>query len=78
MIRELDTVVLARDFPEHGLEEGDLGAVVHVYREGAAYEVEFVVADGRTVALLSLDRRDVRPVRSQEILHVRELQRAAI
>jgi len=26
-----DTVVLTRDFPEYGLQGGDLGAVVHVY-----------------------------------------------
>jgi hypothetical protein len=30
-IRELDSVVLERDLPEHGLRRGDLGAVVHVY-----------------------------------------------
>jgi len=44
---ELDTVVLDRDFPEHGLRKGDLGAVVQVY-EPEALEVEFVTASGRT------------------------------
>ena len=29
--KELDTVVLERDVPEHGLRRGDLGAVVQVY-----------------------------------------------
>lgn len=28
--KELDTTVLARDLPEHGLRMGDLGAIVHV------------------------------------------------
>ncbi|MBI2163747.1 MAG: DUF4926 domain-containing protein [candidate division NC10 bacterium] len=28
MIRELDTVVLTHDIPEHGLKRGDVGAVV--------------------------------------------------
>lgn len=27
----LDSVVLVRDLPEHGLKSGDLGAVVEVY-----------------------------------------------
>ncbi len=31
MIRNLDTVVLTRDLPEHGLRSGDMGAVVHDY-----------------------------------------------
>ena len=42
---ELDTVVLATDLPEHGLRQGDLGAVVHVY-EPDGLEVEFVTASG--------------------------------
>ena len=29
--RKLDTVVLARDLPDHGLCAGDLGAVVEIY-----------------------------------------------
>ncbi len=42
MIRELDTVVLARDLAEHDLKQGDVGAVVHRYQDGIAYKVEFV------------------------------------
>jgi hypothetical protein len=30
-IRRLDTIVLARDLPAHGLRAGDLGAVVGIY-----------------------------------------------
>jgi len=75
MIKELDTVVLTRDLKEHGLREGDIGAVVHRYPEGTAYEVEFVSAGGATVALLTLTGEDIRPVGGREILHVRELAR---
>jgi hypothetical protein len=39
----LDTVVLDRDLPEHGLRSGDLGAVVEVY-EPDGLEVGFVTA----------------------------------
>lgn len=73
MIRELDTVVLTRDVEEHGLRRGDIGAVVHCYPDGGAYEVEFVTAEGATVGLLRLTGDDIRPVGGSEILHVREL-----
>jgi Domain of unknown function (DUF4926) len=76
MIRELETVVLARDIPEHGLAKGDVGAVVHCYADGDAYEVEFVTADGRTVAVLTLKGPEIRPIGRGEILHVRELASA--
>ncbi|MGH7964230.1 MAG: DUF4926 domain-containing protein [Candidatus Binatia bacterium] len=73
MIRELDSVVLTHDIKEHSLQQGDIGAVVHCYRDGAAFEVEFVTAEGRTVALLTLNPADIRPMSRREILHVREL-----
>jgi hypothetical protein len=73
MIKELDTVVLSRDLPEEGLKAGDLGAVVHLYESADAYEVEFVRADGHTVAVVTLSPADVRPMLGDEILHVRRL-----
>lgn len=76
MIRELDTIVLTHDIEEHGLRHGDVGAVVHCYKDGAAFEVEFVTAEGRTIALLTLTQADIRPMAEKEILHVRELASA--
>ena len=76
MIRELDMVALTRDFEAYGLKHGDIGAVVHKYgREG--FEVEFVTAEGKTVAVLTLKRSDVRALHGREILHVREISQAA-
>ena len=72
-MKELDLVVLTRDLPEHGLARGDVGTVVHAYSDGEAYEVEFVVASGETVAVLTLESCDVRPREGQEILHSRPL-----
>jgi hypothetical protein len=72
----LDTVVLDRDFPEHGLERGDLGAVVHVYAPDGL-EVEFVAASGRTEAVVTLKEEDVRQVRETDIIAVRDLRRTA-
>lgn len=71
MFEELDTVVLARDIEKYGLKRGDIGAVVHVYGSGKAVEVEFVAAKGKTVALVTLTPLDIRPMASDEILHVR-------
>lgn len=71
-ILELDTVVLTRDLAEHGLEQGDIGTIVHRYGDGAALEVEFVTGEGKTVAVLTLNTEDVRLMRNVEILHARE------
>jgi len=73
MIEELETVVLARDVPGHGLKRGDIGAVVHRYTDAEAFEVEFVTAEGKTIAVLTLSPEDLRPVGAAEILHVREI-----
>ena len=73
MIRELDPVVLTQDIEEYGLEEGDIGAVVHCYSDDKAFEVEFVTAEGRTIAVLTLTSSDVRLMSKKEILHVREI-----
>ena len=66
----LDTVVLDRDLPEHGLQAGDLGAVVEVYPPDGV-EVEFVRASGQTKALLTLKAADLRPVAEDDLLSVR-------
>ena len=76
MIRELETVVLTRDLPDYGLSRGDIGAVVHRYKEGAAFEVEFVTGKGCTLAVVTLESGDVRPMHPNEILHAREIQAA--
>jgi hypothetical protein len=76
MIRELETIVLTHDVPERGLEKGDVGAVVHRYVDKGAYEVEFVTAEGKTVAVLTLTEADIRPMGSGEILHAREFASA--
>ena len=73
MIRELDTVVLTHDIEEYGLKEGDIGAVVHCYSDGNAFEVEFVTAEGRTIAVITLTLTDIRLMSDKEILHVREI-----
>lgn len=75
-IKELDTVALTIDLPEHGLKRGDVGAVVLVHGHRAAFEVEFVAYDGHTVALLTLELSQLRPLRQSDIPHARELDAA--
>jgi len=72
MIRELDTVVLTVDLPEHRLRKGDIGTVVLVHRDHG-YELEFVALDGETLAVASLDSTQVRPIGKGEIAHARQV-----
>jgi hypothetical protein len=74
MIKEHERVVLTAPIPEEGLEPGDVGTVVHVYRDGQAYEVEFVALDGHTAAVVTLEASKVRPVSRREITHAREVR----
>ena len=76
MIKEHDRVVLTVAVPAEGLEAGDVGTVVHVYRDGLAYEVEFTTLEGDTAAVVTVEARQVRPVHKREITHSRELQAA--
>lgn len=71
MFDELDTVVLTHDIKEYGLKKGDLGTVVHLYDDKKAFEVEFVAASGKTIAVITLSSQDIRPMAKHEILHVR-------
>jgi hypothetical protein len=72
LLRELDSVVLAKDIKEHQLTRGDVGVVVHVYEGGKAYEVEFVTGEGKTIAVVTLRAGDIRPMQRADILHMRE------
>jgi hypothetical protein len=73
MIAEHERVVLTTNVPEEGLEAGDVGTVVHVYRDGLACEVEFTTLDGKTAAVATLEMTQVRPVNNREITHARLL-----
>ncbi|MFQ5913112.1 MAG: DUF4926 domain-containing protein [Nitrospinota bacterium] len=72
MYKVLDTVVLDRDLPGHGLRKGDLGAIVQVH-EPDGLEVEFVTASGKTQALVALKVQDVRPVQDSDLIAVRSV-----
>lgn len=62
----LDSVVLDHDLTDHGLQKGDLGAVVETY-DPDGIEVEFVTASGRTQALVTLKIGDVRAIEDLDL-----------
>ena len=49
--------------------------MVVAVHEGGGIEMEFVSADGATLAVLTLTDTDARPMAGAEILHVRGLAR---
>jgi len=77
MIRELDMVVLTCDVPEHGLKQGDVGTAVLVHK-GGGYTVEFLALNGDTVAVVTLARRQIRPVRRREVANARRLASTSV
>jgi hypothetical protein len=42
-----------------------------VHQQGAGFEVGFTTLSGDTVAVVTLDAADVRPVEAREIVHAR-------
>jgi hypothetical protein len=72
MITEHASVLLTEDISSSGLQAGDVGVVVHIHRQGAAYEVEFMTLDGGTLAIETLEARQVREAGSCDVPHVRE------
>jgi hypothetical protein len=74
MLQEHERAVLTVDLPEHRLMAGDVGTVVHVYRSGDAYEVEFFALDGQTLDVVTVESGQVRPVHSHEVMHSRSIE----
>lgn len=76
MIKELDSVVLTTDLPEHGLSKGDIGTAVLVHEDGKGFTVEFMTLAGHTIAVVTLLAGQVRLIARNEIAHVRTLAAA--
>ena len=76
MITEHSLVVLDCDPPQEKLNRGDVGTVVHAYKGGHGYEVEFVDGYGKTVALVTVGANEVRPIQAGELLHARRTEMA--
>lgn len=73
MIREHDQVVVTEDLSDLPVRSGDIGTVVHVYRAGEAFEVEFISLSGRTVGVATLRSSQLREFHEGEIAHARAM-----
>ncbi len=71
MADELQLVVLTKDLKKHSLKKGDIGTIVHVYKDKKSFEEEFVAASGETIAVLTLNEKQIRSMTNHEILHAR-------
>ena len=72
MFHPFDIVVLQCDLPEYNLHKGDVGVVVELYPQDGL-EVEFVSGAGKTQALLTLTKEDVRPIGEFDMLSTRSI-----
>jgi hypothetical protein len=77
MIKELDSVVLTTDLPEHGLARDDIGTVVLVHEGGKGCTVEFMTLAGRTIAVVTLLAHQIRQIAKDEIAHARHVAATA-
>ncbi|CAN5134120.1 DUF4926 domain-containing protein [soil metagenome] len=66
-IKLFDSVALLEDLPEENLWRGQVGAVVEIYNDGEAFEVEFVDTDGQTYGLLALRPKQIMVLRRESI-----------
>jgi hypothetical protein len=77
MIKELDSVALTTDLPEHGLAKDDIGTVVLVHEGGGGFTIEFMTLAGKTIAVVTLLANQVRLIAKNEIAHARAVTAAA-
>ncbi|GAB3931297.1 DUF4926 domain-containing protein [Larkinella terrae] len=71
-MKEGELVALLINLPNLSLSVGDVGTVAYVYESGQNYEVEFVNADGDTIAVETLKANQIQLVTGRDaILHVR-------
>lgn len=74
MFKEHDRIVLTSDIRDEGLMAGDVGTIVHVYRNGEAFEVEFLALDGNTAAIATVSQSQVRSINNRDITHARQMR----
>lgn len=66
-----DVVAITADLPKENLGAGQVDAIVEVYQDGEAFEVEFVDRSGRICGLLTL------PAEQPMLLHCEPAKIAA-
>ncbi|GAB3221848.1 DUF4926 domain-containing protein [Spirosoma arcticum] len=75
MIKESDLVALLVDLPGADLIRGDVGTVAMVHGDQQGFEIEFVNASGKTIAVETLHQSQIKKINQQKaILHVPEME----
>ena len=72
-LKEHNRVVLTDDIDEKRLKAGDVGTIVHIFPDSAAYVVEFLTLDGYTEAVVHVRGSQIRPVSKSDITHARNI-----
>ena len=72
-IKEFDRVILTENIKGTDLKSGDIGTIVHIYKNRKGFEVEFATLLGETISVCTLLPAQIRPIRKREIAHVREM-----
>ncbi|MBD2071603.1 DUF4926 domain-containing protein [Leptolyngbya sp. FACHB-671] len=67
-VKLLDVVALTVDLPQYNLWRGQVGTVVELLAEGAAFEVEFSDRNGRTYESLGLRPEQIMILHFEPIL----------
>ena len=76
MFAEHDRIVLTSDIGAADLRAGDVGTIVDVYRDSAAFEVEFLALDGHSAAVAKVRPSQMRAVGPADVTHVGEVTRS--
>ena len=66
-LKQYDVVALMVDLPEENLWRGQVGAIVEIYNDGEAFEVEFVDTNGKTYGLLALRPEQIMLLRRESL-----------
>ena len=73
MINESDLVALLVDLPNADLVRGDVGTVAMIHGDQKGFEIEFVNAEGQTIAVETLNQAQIKKIKQEKaILHVSE------
>jgi hypothetical protein len=74
MIQEFEQAVLTVDLSEYGLVAGDVGTVVDITTNRQRMTLEFFNFSGETVAVVLVDSQQIRPIRTDEVMHARSVK----
>ena len=76
MIQKFQDVVFTADLPAFHVAAGDVGTVVDVIRDVAAYQIEVFFLDGSTMGVVTAEASQIRPITSLDVTHARPLNSA--